>query len=300
MKNNNSLRYWAKREREHIKKQIKNDKLIANRIKNNQLKTMREIQKEINAFYGRYASAEGISIVEARKRIAKHDVRAFQSKAKEYVKLKIFSPRANEELRLYNVTMRTNRLEALKANINLELVGMANAEERVLLNSLHEQARQEYIRQSGILGMSINYNERNIRKIVNSSFNNAEWSYRLWDNQDALRTELNRLLSRSVVQGRNPRVLARELRKKFDTSIHNSERLMRTEGARVQQDVFTDSAKQTNVDEYVFIAEPDACPICAELNDEVFKFSEMSIGENAYPIHPNCRCSSALYIERSD
>ena len=285
-KSKKSLQYWKNREHENIKKQIKSDKVIAKKIKVNQKRAMRDIQKEIDAFYGKYASKEGITMEDARKRIAKHDVKAFQSKAKKYVKTKDFSPRANEELRLYNVTMKTNRLEALKADINLELVGMANKEERIMLDSLHEHARQEYKRQSGILGETLNFNEKNISKIVNSSFNNATWSERLWTNQAALRSELDILLNKTVVQGRGPRELARELRKKFDSSIYNSERLMRTESSRVQQDVFTDSAKQFEVEEYIFIAEPDACPICAELNDEVFKFSEMKVGLNAYPIHP--------------
>ena len=297
-KNKKSINYWRDREQKNIAKQTKNDKVLANKIKTNQRRAMREIEKEINAFYGRYATKEGITMAEARKRVAKADVRAFQSKAKEYAATQNFSPRANEEMRLYNVTMKTNRLEALKADINLELVAMTNEDERFLTESFNSLAREEYQRQSGILGEKLNYNERNIKSIVNSSFNNAEWSERLWTNQAALRSELDILLNQSVVQGRNPRVLARELRKKFDTSVYNAERLMRTEGARVQQDVFEDSAKQFDVKEYIFIAEPDACPICSAIDGQVFGFSEMSIGENAYPIHPNCRCSSALYIAR--
>src|SRR5699024_2432550 len=232
--------YWKKRERKNIKNQIKDDNKLARKIRRNQLDAMEDIQEQIDAFYGRFAAKEGITMEQARERATKLDMDKYERKAKKYVKEKNFSPKANEEMRVYNMTMKTQRLELLKANINLELVAMTDGEQAMLLEGLTKQARQEYERQAGILGESLNYNEKNIRSIVNSSFQNADWSTRLWANQYALRSELNTLLTKGVVQGKHPRELARDLRKQFDTSIYNAERLMRTETARVQQDVFLD------------------------------------------------------------
>src|SRR5699024_8995854 len=239
----------------------KDDNKLARKIRRNQLDAMEDIQEQIDAFYGRFAAKEGITMEQARERATKLDMDKYERKAKKYVKEKNFSPKANEEMRVYNMTMKTQRLELLKANINLELVAMTDEELSMVLEGLTKQARQEYERQAGILGESLNYNEKNIKDIVNSSFQNADFSTRLWDNQDALRSELNRLLNRGIVQGKHPRELAKGLRERFDVSVSNSERLMRTESARVQQDVFQDSAKQAEVEEYIFIAEIDACPI---------------------------------------
>ena len=80
-------------------------------------------QKEIDAFYGRYADKEQITLAEAKRRVSKLDIAAYQRKAKRYVADKDFSKQANEEMRLYNLTMKVNRLEMLKANIGLELSG---------------------------------------------------------------------------------------------------------------------------------------------------------------------------------
>lgn len=292
--------YWRERELEHIKKMIKDDKKIAARLEKLYQRAMDEIQEQINAFYGRYATSEGISMNEARKRVTQLDIEAYERKAERYVKERNFSRIANEEMRLYNVTMKINRLQLLKLNIRLELLALTSEEERILYEAMSKSAKAEYIRQSGILGETISFNEKNIASIVNASFLTATWSDRLWDNHDALRTELDRLLNRGIIQGKNPRVLARELRDKFDTSIYNSERLLRTELARVQQDVFQDSMEQTGIEQYVFIAEPDACPICAELDDKVFNLDEAEAGVNAYPMHPNCRCSTAAYVDREE
>lgn len=292
--------YWRKRELEHIRKQIKDDAKIARRIREKYIEALDEIQKQIEAFYGRYASREGISLEEARKRATKLDIEKYQRKAKRYVRERNFSKRANEEMRIYNLTMRVNRLELLKLNIELELFSLISDEEEYMLNELTQSARAEYERLSGILGESLHYNEKNIASIVNSSFLNATWSDRLWSNQVALRAELDKLLHRGIVQGLNPRELARDLREICNTSVYNSERLLRTELARVQMDVQKDSFEQAGFEQYEYIAEPTACPICAELDGEIFDVKDMQPGKNASPMHPNCRCSTAAYMSREE
>lgn len=308
MPKNDINEYWAKREAEHIKKRVKDDKKIAKEVAKRHKETMDDIQEQIEAFYGRYASTEGLTIEEARKRVAKMDIEAYKKKAKQYVKgahsdnealrRLAFSPRANEEMRLYNVTMKINRLELLKMHTNIELISMTNDVEAFLYRSFYRNVIAEYEHMSAILGLTINHSERHVKNIVNSSFMNAKWSERLWMNQNALRDELSTLLQRGIVQGRNPRELARDLRKTFDVSVANSERLLRTEMARIQQDVFEESAKQAKIEKYEYIAEPTACPICAALDGKVFDVKDRKVGINAYPMHPNCRCSQAMHVDR--
>src|SRR5690625_2653335 len=290
--------YWRERELRHIQENIRNDEQIARRLRRLHLRAMDNIESEIEAFYGRYATFEGLTMEEARKRVERLDIERYERKARRYVREFDFTEIANEEMRLYNVTMRINRLQLLKANIHLELLAMTSEEQRILFEAMTEMARAEYERLSGILGQTLTYNEQMLATIVNASFLSATWSDRLWDNQDALRQELDRLLNRGIVQGINPRQLARELRENFDSSIYNSERLLRTEMARVQQDVFQDSAQQADIHEYEFIAEPDACPVCAALDGKIFSLDEAEVGVNAFPVHPNCRCSQSLYIDR--
>lgn len=290
--------YWRDRELKHIEESIKNDEKLARRLRHLHLEAMEEIEAQIEAFYGRYATAEGISMSEARKRVSKLDIEKYERKAKRYVREKNFSERANEEMRLYNAAMKINRLELLKANIHLELLAMTSEAQRVIYEALTEKAKEEYERQAGILGETIAYSEMNIAAIVSASFLTATWSDRLWSNQVALRAELEKLLSKGIVQGKNPRDLARELRKVFNASIYNSERLLITEMARVQADVFKESMRKEGIYWYEYIAEPTACSVCAALDGEVFKVEDAEIGKNMYPMHPNCKCSTAAYIDR--
>jgi hypothetical protein len=101
----NSRDYWLKREEEALKHRITDEKEYQKEIQQIYQNMLDACQKEIESFYAKYASAEGISIAEAKKRVSKHDVKAFERKAAKYVKEKDFSDKANEELRLYNATM---------------------------------------------------------------------------------------------------------------------------------------------------------------------------------------------------
>jgi SPP1 gp7 family putative phage head morphogenesis protein len=300
--------YWRDRELEHIKKSIKNDAQLAKRLRQKYMEALEEIQQQIEAFYGRYADKEGISIDEVRKRARKLDIEKYAKKAARYVKRahsKIpflrwmaFTDKANSEMAIYNLTMKVNRLELLKLNVELELYALLNEEEKFLYEELTKSAKAEYERQSGILGQTINYNEKHIESIVNASFLTATWSDRIWANQDALRQELDKLLNRGILQGKNPRELARDLRKVFNTSAYNAERLLITEMARVQADVFKDSMNQAEYEAYEYIAEPTACDICAELDGKIFNLEEMEVGKNMYPMHPHCKCSAAAAFDR--
>lgn len=295
-----SKNYWRKREEENRKRLIKSNRKFMHELQKNNTLARKEIESQIQAFYGRYASKEGITMEEARKRVTNLNIEDYATKAKRYVKEKNFTDRANEEMRLYNVTMRINRLELLKKNIELELLAMYSEEERLMLDYFTTEALYEYERLSGILGRTVTTTKKELTAMINASFKNATWSTRLWDNQDALKKSLNRQLNRAMVQGLNPRETARAIRDEFDTSVYNSERLMITEQARIRTDIFKDSAEQLGFTEYEYIAEPTACDVCAELDGKVFKVKDMQVGVNAVPMHPHCMCAQANYMSREE
>ena len=256
---------------------------------------MVQITKEINDFYVKYAKKEGITMSEAKKRVKKLDIEAYAEKAKKYVKNKDFSDEANDEMRLYNLTMKINRLEMLKAQIGLELVDGFDDLQKYFDEKLTERTLKEFERQAGILGETVRNNAEHAKVIVNASFYNATFSDRIWINQTLLKSEISRLLQTGIIQGKNPRVLASELTKKFDVNRRSAERLMITELARVQTEAQKRSFERNGFTEYTFIANGDCCPICAAIDGKHFKVNDMMPGENAAPMHPNCRCSSAPY-----
>lgn len=294
----NSQEYWRKREEEWILQQLAQDQDQSKAIAKKLQASLDAIQKEIDANWERFAGREGVTLSEAKKKALKMDVESFARKAKAYVKAKDFSSKANEELRLYNVTMRTNRLELLKSQIGLELIAMSDELDQYMAETLTKSGEEEALRQAGILGETLSKDYRKVaEEIVNASFQGATFSERIWGNSEVLKTELDRLLTKSLVQGRNPREMARELRTLFDRSQYEAERLMRTETARVQISMQMRSYLDAGITEYQFIAEPSACPTCAALNGKIFKVEDFLAGKNAPPMHPHCRCSTVPFME---
>lgn len=295
-----SQEYWKNREAEQRKHNIRDEAEYQKHIREIYQNMIDEIEKEINGFYGKYARKEGITMAEAKKRAAKLDIEAYGRKAAKYVKEKNFSKQANEEMRLYNLTMKVNRLELLKAQIGLEMVAGFDELQKYYDEKLTDRTIAEFERQAGILGKTIQDNAKAANAIVNASFHNATYSDRIWMYQNMLKNELSSLLQTGLIQGQHPRKLATHLRKRFGVSQSNAERLLITEMARVQTEAQKQSFERNGFEEYTFLALGTACPICRALDGKHFKVSKMMSGTNAPPMHPNCRCSVAAYEDSED
>lgn len=287
--------YWAERERElaHIKEEMLTDSQYKKAVNDLYRTAQEEIEKDVARDIANFARRENLSMAEARRAISKTDVEGFSARAKKLVERQDFSPRANQELRAYNITMRSNRLELLEAKIHLNTVTLANEEEGMLQTHLAQRAIKEYERQAGILGMTVPNQatlNRMAKAVVEAEFRNTIFSENIWENQRELQNELETVVRRTVIRGENPRLAARQIMGAVDdnmgTAKYKAERIAITESARVQTEVQHKSFDDFEITQYEFIAEPDACDECAELDGQVFLVSEMNAGENAAPIHP--------------
>ena len=304
----NSKDYWAQREAEATENYIKDEAEYSRQIKKIYSDMLDACQKEIDAFYGKYASQEGITIAEAKKRVSSLDIAEYERKAKRYVKDKDFSDKANEEMRLYNATMKINRLEMLKANIGLELISGHDEIDKFMGGILKGRTEEELARQAGILGKTVRNNSRLAHTIPNGSFHNATFSDRIWMYQDIMKADLGKLLQSGLIQGKNSRAIVKDLKKYWygndpktgKGAAYCMERLMRTELARVQIEAQKQSYERNDIDMYMFITNSKCCDACQALNGKHFKVKDMMPGENAPPLHPNCRCSTAAYFDRKE
>lgn len=304
----NSKDYWAQREAEALKHRITDEKEYDKEIKRIYSNMLDECQSQINAFYGKYAAAEGITLAEAKKAVSRLDIAAYERKAKRYVRDKDFSAKANEEMRLYNATMKINRLEMLKANLGLEMIAGHNELEKFMAGILQGRTMDELTRQAGILGKTVKNNAAKAHAIVNGSFHNGTFSDRIWQYQDLMRENLGTLLQTGLIQGKNPRAITKDLKKYWygndprtgGGAVYCMERLMRTELARVQTEAQKQSFERNGFKEYEFIVNGGCCSICEALKGKHFKVAKMMPGENAPPMHPHCRCSTAAYEDSEE
>ncbi|MCD0434327.1 minor capsid protein [Lacticaseibacillus paracasei subsp. paracasei] len=309
--------YWNKRtaaERKWIVENLKNDEAFNVRIQEYFDKALTNIQKDINSEFAKYAAYSNDSMAGARQAVMATDIKAYQVEAKSIVddarkmyngeplKYSDFSKDVNDRLKLYNATMRINRLEMLKSEIGQEMLDAHMKVNADLVSKLSDDYQSEIKRQAGILGETVSKSGyTDLAKLLSKREGDYTFSQRIWINQDIHKAELDELLTAATIQGQSPLKIARKLRGQVAETVNNhryvTERIARTESARIQTQAQLDSFNKFGYDYCKWVAEPSACDVCKEISEGgragrgIYRVDDVP----DIPVHPNCRCSIAAY-----
>lgn len=297
------MTYWEDRAKEIIDEESKSDYEIAKEIQRIVDEMNADIEDEINRFYARYATREGITLSEAKKKIDAVDVQQFSQKAKEYVENKDFSEKANQELKAYNTKMYVSREKLLQAQLGL-IVTYAYAQiEQSMYNYMESAYYRALKQQAGILGETLQVSINDVKTIVFTPFEGHKWSTRLWSDMETVRRHVQKTTRHVLLRGRHPYEFIKDMRKDTGATTYNMKRLLLTETARVQ----TLASKRHMLEEhgaeaeYQFVAKMDSktTKTCRSLNDKTFKVKDMAPGVNAPPMHPFCRSAVVPHIDEN-
>ncbi|EPV2412679.1 polymorphic toxin type 50 domain-containing protein [Staphylococcus pseudintermedius] len=292
--------YWLERAQQAIQSETLEDAAKVAEIERIVAMMIADIYKNLLAYYAELATAEGIDWREAKQIADKFDVEAFQMRAKAYVENKDFSDEANKELKRYNTAMYANREQLLKHELGLIVTKGYAEQENVVNHHLQDSVTRTLKHQAGILGADVHVKQSDVEAIVYSNFGKLNWSERLWNNQDELRKDVERMASHVMLRGRHPYEFVPEIRKKQKQTVANTKRLLITEAARVQ----TEAQKLHYLEtigkdaEYEFVAKRDekTSKICRHYDKKVFKVKDMVPGVNDPPMHPHCRSTTVPHV----
>lgn len=329
-KNKQNEEYWKAREqaeKKWIVQNLKNDREFNNRLTDYYDRAIDDINDKIDVEYQKIVETHGgnVDTTGAYKAVSKADIERYERDAKRLVakanrlrrqgrkvSRKDFTAEENARMKVYNATMRLNRLEYLKSQIGLTMVDLGMDVDSEMREKIQDDYMDEIKRQSGILGKNLTktslWSSSTVATIVMAQTGAVNFSQRIWANIDALKAELDAVISTGIIHGDNPREMARLLKKHVRQTVTNhryvAERLARTESARVQHKAQVSSLIKMNYRFCKWHAEPGACKICSDIvnNDDGFGEGVYEIADvpNA-PIHPNCRCGiSAYWIDGED
>lgn len=268
---------------------LPNDKYWAIRLQERQDTLFNLTHEEMHAQYVR-AYAEAYKAVEA-----------------DIIKLydKLIKEAADGTIRP-NDLYRYNRFFELQNQINSRLQTLGAAELSITDKNLllmYERV-QELIKTdvSGALGRSFILDTPNgARTAIDSiwCYDGEHWSNRIWKHKDALQQNIERGLLDAVIRGVPKDELVKELNKAFNVGFYCSDRIARTELTYIQNKAAADRYKANGVQQYEYLAALDdrTSQICTETNGKRFNMAELTIGTNAPPLHPNCRCTIIPIIE---
>lgn len=319
-------KYWQDRmaqERQWQVQQMANDDKYLDQVRVHFEGAIRRINDDINNQFQWLANQSGQPYAEMQKEVSSLDIQRASQDAQQLVgranQLRKqgqpvtygdFTDEENARLRLYNATMRINRMEFLKSEVGLELTKLTGEISQSLGYKLTADAKAEFKRQAGIMGEQLGnakpWTSYQPQLFVMKNIQGGNWSQRLWKNQDVLKAHLDAVLSAGFVSGESNQKMAKRLRDAVRSTVENqryvTERLVRTESARLAYDVQMTSIKANGFKWVQWFAEPSACHICIGIAR-----MDNGKGPGVYPFdkvpkipqdtHPNCRCSVGSYYD---
>ena len=142
--------------------------------------------------------------------------------------------------------------------------------------------------------------ESNAKQMINSVWcaDGKTWSQRVWGNVQALQETLNDQLIHIVTTGKTTRDLRIALQDRFNVSRKQANMLIRTEINHIQTASAAKRYEDSGLKQYMILGrEEGSCTRgrkgsidCHDMDGKVFDYTDMKVGTNAPPFHPNCRC----------
>ena len=190
-----------------------------------------------------------------------------------------------------------NRLVSIEQQIKEEIKNLGGLETKQFNSILSDIYKQSYYQtaftlESGtqaVIDFALLKPEF-VKEVIGFNWSGVPFSERIWGNNDALVKALRTELTQGIIQGDSIDKMARRMRKSFNTSVSNSQRLMRTESARIissaQEKIYQESGV---VQELIYTATLDnkTSKICRDRDGKRWKIDDDK--RPKIPAHPNCR-----------
>lgn len=274
-------------------------------------KAQREIEKEINSWYGRFAKNNQITIEEARRLLNTKELKEFKWDVREYIKYgheNDMNQLWMKELENASARVHVSRLEALKIRTQ-QAAEVAFGNE---LDEVDKMARKVYTEdyyhsifevQKGFnIGWEIGQvDDRKLDKLIRKpwTLDDNTFSDRIWDQKNQLVNEVHQQLTRTCLLGKSPDDAIKAISKKFQVSKNQAGRLVMTEQAYFHAIAQKDAFNELEVEEYEIVATLDShtSQICQDWDGQHLPMSEYRPGDTAPPFHPWCRSVTVPYFE---
>ena len=270
-----------------------------------------EIQKDIDAWYGRIAVNNNVTLQEAKKLLTADELAEFKWDVNEYIKYgkeNAINHQWVKQLENASSKYHINKLEALKIRTQ-QAVEKAFGNE---LDAVDSMARKVYSNSyyHSIFEMQKGFNmgreiatidEKALEKIITKPWavDGKNFSDRIWQSKAQLVNELHNQLTRTVLLGNKPDSAIKAISDKFNVSKSQAANLVMTEQTYFHSLATHDSFKSMGIEQYEFLATLDkrTTQMCRSMDGEHFPMSEYMPGATAPPLHPRCRSITVPYFD---
>lgn len=302
--------YWLKRAQENEKRSHEITEQMIKKLREEYETAAEEIEQKIATFFARYANEQGISYAESQRLLTAKETKQWLKSLGEYMaEIKALpegglKKRLQAELDARAYASRISRLDALKAQIDLEVDRLMMGTEQQLTDGLITTYSNEYYhklfdiqQRAERMFPFARLDAEMVEEVLYYPWSGADFSDRLWKNKSALIFNTREILTQGIIQGKSVTAMSKQLESKLQSSYSAAETLIRTETSRIHNDADKGAYEAAGVEQYEFMAtnQERTCEVCGELDGEIFPISKAQTGVNYPPIHPRCRCTTVEY-----
>ncbi len=282
----------------------------------NDLETMyreaeRTVQADLERWYGRFATNNGISLTEARKMLTTGQMEEFRWTVDQYIKIgeqANLSPEWLKKLENASARFHVSRLETIQLQIQqqMELLygGQLDGLDGLLKNVVSNgYTHTAFEIQKGLgLGWDVAaLNQRKLETLLSRPWtaDNKTFLDRCWENKAHLVSGVQSTLTQGLLRGDGLQKITDNIKKEFGVSRYKAGRLAHTETTYFNAQASRETYKDLGIEKIKILETPDrhTCDLCGGLDGTVIPLSQFEPGVTVPPFHPNCRGTTCPYYD---
>lgn len=270
-------------------------------------------RQEIEAWYGRFASNNQISLSEAKKLLTSGELEEFKWSVEKYIKEASkanISPEFMKKLENASAKFHVSRLESVQLGIQQQTELLYGNQLDAVDTLLRDVVSDGYTRQAYELMKGLGFgwdfaalDQRALDKLLLKPWtaDGKTFSQRIWTNKASLTGNIQNELIQGLLRGDSPQKITDRVKKRFGVSRQQAGRLVHTETTYFHGVADMECYKELGVDEIEILETLDShtCEICAPLDGTKLPRSQMEPGVTVPPFHPSCRGTTVPVIDET-
>lgn len=278
------------------------------------LEAQRSVQKEIEAWYGRFAVNNQISLADARKLLTTGQLEEFRWTVDQYIQAgKKAGLDAAWLKRLENASAKVHisRLEAVQMEIQQQLELLYGNQVDEIDSLLKKVVGNGYTHtafeiQKGIgLGWDMTaLNQQKLETLISKPWTTDGRTFRdrCWVNKADLVNTINTQMVQGMLRGDSPEKTIQAIQKQFGVSRYKARRLVHTETSYFNAQATKEAYKDLDIEKIEILETLDSrtCDVCGGLDGTVIPLAQYEPGVTVPPFHPNCRGTTCPYYDDMD
>lgn len=279
------------------------------------IKAQREINTQIQVWYGRFAKNNEMTLADVRKALNANELKEFRWDVEDFIKYgkeNAINQKWMKELENASVKFHITRLESLllrnqqtmEVLFGNEIDQVDQMARRIISEGYYKSI---YEVQKGFgLGFDISgIDDKELNLLVSKPWagDGKNFSARIWQRKGQMVNDLQKKLTRNLILGKAPDESIKNLERFVDKKIKNTRnaagRLVMTESAYFHSLSQKKAFDELDVEEYEIVATLDSrtSEICQDMDGKHFPMEDYQAGITAPPFHVYCRSTTVPYFD---